>query len=219
MKKWIIIYLIIQGCILTYGQHPVYQYQLTTESRKIIFGESVTLILKIIDPMIYTQIDHDRFKIQGEDYNFPKDPPAYACSLKITPKDTGVVKIGPYEIEYQGKRLTSNEISLVVVKNSKNDYLVFDLPTEVLYLGNAEIRIRSKGIDISNVELKESEFFHVKSRGYNTLTSTLNKNKTVTYIRTFKVDFTKKGLLKLSKDDLLNLPEQAEIEPDAILIE
>ncbi|MEI6898914.1 MAG: BatD family protein, partial [Bacteroidota bacterium] len=219
MIKWILICLIIQGCILTYGQHPVYQYQLSTDNRKIILGESVTLTLKIIDPMIYKQIDHEKFKILGEDYNLPQAPPAYACSLTITPNDTGALKIGPYEIEYQGKKLVSNEITLVVVKKNKNDYLVFDLPPKALYLGNAEIKIRSRGVDISNVELKESEFIHVKSRGNISSTNTHNGNKTVTYTRTFKVDFLSRGVLRLSKDDLFNLPDQVDFEPDSILVE
>jgi len=248
MHKHLLTFLLVIYGVFVFGQSSDIRLELKSDHDKVFLGERVVLTLRIWDSNIIQMMKNEKFRNigqeqidkmnQNESFNaYRKDgaeiekmihktkemtyryPSALSYVTEIEPTDTGKIKIGPFKIEYQKKVLRSNEIIIQVLQKKEKNYLLFDVPSKFHCDSVGLIKIRSHEIDIKNLELKGSSFYKVIGQHNSKSTIQSGEKNEIEYTRSFSVKFTSKGLIKLSRDYLQNIPDSCYIEPVIVKIE
>lgn len=219
MKKLIILLLLLQVYIFVNSQDSGSRLEIYSGSEKVFLGDKLPITIKIYDPNLLDYFENDNYNLSKSYMSNHKDEHAFYFTFEIEPVYTGIVKLGPIEIEYQNEKLHSNEISIQVIEKKDKDYAIFDVPTSVKCYTEEDIKIKSNTFDLSGVDLTDTKYYKVVSRSYSSSVEINNNVTQYEYVSIFRVNFICAGELELNRENLLNLPESLIIEPITIKIE
>lgn len=188
------------------GQASELKFEVSASSENVFLGDDIVLTYRIYDPDLAHLANSSDFKPYNIEFQKIVNPSAFTYSINMESQDTGLIKIGPFKINYQNQDLVSNELVIRVTNQKENIDLFFDVPTTVSVDSEGLLKIKSNKIDISNITLRNSKYFTITGSSYSTSTKFINNKTDIEYIRVFRVIYTKKGILELTKDDVLNVP-------------
>jgi len=218
MKLFISSLILILIGYFTFGQSSNIKLEISSNMETVFLGDNISLSFRIIDPNLISVLNNQELKVSNGGFQGPFNQSSFNYTISVEPLDTGIIKLGPYKINYQNMELSSNVIYIKVVKRKNDNYLLFDTQSVVQLDSEAIIRIRSRNIDISNLKLRDSQFYTIINRSYSSNKSIINGESVTEYIKEFKVSYIKKGILELSKFDILNVTEIFDIDPIKIEI-
>ena len=118
MRKIFAILILIIHVPILFGQSTNIKVVLASNSDTVCLGGYVIITLKILDPNLIDLIKNDRINIIGEEYRRFFNEDAFNYYINIEPRDTGIIKLGPYKLTYQNQVLQSNEIFIHVINKN-----------------------------------------------------------------------------------------------------
>jgi hypothetical protein len=216
MKKIYFVSMLVCIALFVNGQEQKPFLELQVESKVQMQNEPFYIKLIIHDQGLKDSIAQNGLGLA--DYDFlDKNSDEFSCSVKVVPKDTGNIKIGPYKINYQGKKLISNSI-YINVKAKESNTVYFKVTPGAEPGESGTIQIISEGDKSIDLKLKKSEYFAITGTS-SSQSINIDHGKTKTrYSLTYSVVFLKEGTLTLSGDSFEKKPEGVAVEPATIVI-
>jgi hypothetical protein len=219
MKKTVFLFIMLNLAITALPQNPFVRLEIEASSTHIFLGDHLTITVRIYDPSIPLLIKSEKLMDPLPGFQTMMNPFAFEYSFMVKPIDTGLVKIGPIELEYQNQQLKSNELSVFVSKKDSNKYFIFDAPQKVSCYDIRYIELRSNYTNLKDIDLPASTYYKIMGSSASSETSTKDGKSEIEYRKSFRVEFQKKGTLIFTKDNLVNFPKSLNLEPVKIIIE
>lgn len=136
-------------------------------------------------------------------------PDSFVYRFAVKPSKAGKLVLGPYELEFQGKKLLSNPVEITVYRIPGDiDYAFIGLSETEGKVGEPfKLRIEHNLDSVEDVMLKSSDTYKIKSKSsYTSFESKDGKMKNV-YWKEYEITPLKKGVLRFDKKSLMGLGE------------
>ncbi|MCB9361332.1 MAG: hypothetical protein H6588_08525 [Flavobacteriales bacterium] len=197
--------------IVTFNKGNSQNLELWVSDPNVIVGEKISFSLSISEVDTLEFLKNSKFKFDTEN--------KFRYSFEIIPEYTGKYDVGPFSIMYGGKELTSNIIEMNVLDPDIKAIIIYlELPEKVKQDEETTITFVGALSSLSEINLKESENFHVVSSGLNT-SFTFKDGKSIKVIKkSFIVKFIQKGDFIIDETWLESLREYSKIESKTIKV-
>ena len=144
----------------------------------------------------------------------PGDRPEFKHRFSLRPRSVGTVKLGPYEVELDGRRIVSDEVQVKVLPEwTGGEGFDFRLSEDTAKVGESvELVVWQwyKSGRPAYVSIEGNESFSVE-HGRGTVMNRNVKGIPIKRIRSFIVTPRKKGTLVIGRDMFHNLPDDVEL--------
>jgi hypothetical protein len=206
--------LLLISSLSTFGQDSLH---LTAKADKktVFLGSSSTITLELegIKLNFEPQIEKNNITIFDSYFSDKSNKNQFQMRFKVTPKDTGVVKFGPYSITVLGQQLTSNIVQVHCIKQG-NEEVKISIPEQVVVNQVVKLEITNFSNSGYQVKLKNLDFLKVLT----TSTSVRTYDSNITRTISMNVIFLKKGKFEFNKTCFETLPEFVQVPEVKVVV-
>jgi hypothetical protein len=199
-----------------WASDPDLRLELESNFRTVRLGQEATLRLRILGPGISRLTE-------GSEGISPKNPAgaAFVCELSFKPPREGDFLLGPYQLSFDGRQLTSNLVSLFVLPAWDGRYgTFFRIDRDSITLGESielVMETWSTTYDSNHCLLKRDEAF-TYTPAETFMSGTTSDKGTWVYTRSaWFITPKKAGEFRITRDLFLSLPEKVE-PPDLTVL-
>lgn len=186
------------------------RYHLICVQDTVVLGDEAKLSLTIsgVDKLLLDKKDSRIVdKETTTNYNF-----------YVKPETIGKHEFGPYRLKINKKKLTSNKVSIVVVKPEEFvNTATIEIPDTVKVNSKARLILMSTHEKLE-LKLKENEFCRVVSSSISSSMSIQNGKARSKYRQIFEIEFIKRGELLITTDLFENNTSGVVIPTKKVLI-
>lgn len=149
----------------------------------------------------------------------PKPSEGFVYEFAIKPAAAGEITVGPYQIEFQGKKLVSNAFTIDVYEVPEDTLLIIIKP-EALEAKKGEpfdLVIEHGIFGLEEIELKENPDFKVESKSTSKTFRSIEGSKDVIVSTTkFTITPLKEGEIKFDRESIADLPKDVYV-PETLI--
>lgn len=207
IKPFLLLLCILASFVAT-GQKLVLETDLTTN--RFMVGENVSLTLTIEDIGKDVVVVPGKFELNTSNQ--------FIYTFSITPTKKGELILGPYSIDFNGKKLRSNTLELKIRSQLKENDVRITCVNKAS--PNEEVIIELVGTkeSLAKVKLIDSLNFFGHSSGSSSSTKVVDGVKTSKYMVKFKLTFRQLGIYEIDKTWFDGIPEYLNVRSEKIKI-
>jgi hypothetical protein len=191
------------------------------ELRLVLLSSSQTFV---VGEKIRCQLVIENFKMESImkstdfDFKWYKD---FEYEFEIAAKKKGQLTLGPYDIDFNGKKLVSNNLVLTIVKQpTEENEIVLKCPEKATINQQIEIELVSFKTSLSDIKIKKDASSIVIGKISSSSSTSMRDGKTeYVYTRKIEITFLEKGTYKIDEDWFDNIPTGYKITGCKIEIE
>jgi len=180
-------------------------------TNQYMVGEKINLILK----MEYIPTG---FIPESEDSEVITDN-QFIYAFSVIPKKAGTLKVGPYSFDFNGKKLTSNTLTLKIQEEKNKNLVRITVPQKASVDQEVVIELYSTKESMLQMKVSQSPNFTVKATSTQSNSYANKDGGYHEYILQKKLVFHKAGVYKIDKSWFGNLPPYLELTEATIVIE
>lgn len=196
--------------ILSYATSQVLTLSTELSSDRFMIGETIDLILKIenVDPAPVHSTEAFDISTQNE----------FRYEFSIVPTQTGKLIVGPYSIDYNDQKLTSNELKLTIRNRLKENEISIGCPNEAVVGEEILVELTNTKEILDKVKITGQKEYKGDRIGSTSNVTFTNGVKTASYTVRFKLTFYRSGKYKIDRSWFVGIPEHVHIKDAQITI-
>lgn len=206
--KGALLLVLVLVCSSVFGQKLVLKTDLSTH--KFAEKEKINLSLVIEGVDGKEMIQKEGFSLISKDQ--------FVYKFSITPEKKGALVLGPYELEFNGKKLVSNILKLKIRPRLKANEIKIHWPDEVSQNKKVMVELIGTKEALKNVKVAESNEYTCKVAGSSSEMKYVNGEMKAKYTTRFYFVFKKAGKYVIDKSWFIGIPDYLSIRSEEIKV-